>query len=560
MNILIVDDEPRHVRGMVHMLRTMRPDARVTTAKDGETALASVRAELPDVVLSDIQMPNMDGLTFLKRLEEEELRTKVVMVSAYNLFEYAQTAVRHGAYDYLLKPVDTGKVDALLERLEQQLAAELQEREASAEMLQRLQLASPAYRSRLLHQWLAGELPAEERAGLYDWELLREVDVLIVTEINRQPQRPTEMISKPRNSGDSDKEADSQSMPLQALTEELSRLASAFGQACVFPLQTEPNQAMRLVTALKLAKPLRQEELRGALLAITDAWRQHGIIRHGIGSMPTSGEEGMGSGEYADIPSLYRQARTALGFAFHDEWQGVVFGEALIPQSASAAFSLDGEELFEALQEPTPAAAEALCRRAFRELAAQGHAEPKLMKDHAALMLMKIKSRTRDIVDPQVGNVLTGAAASDIAACPSSSALMELLLECLNAVQRSLAERKQGRGEFVVDTCLSWIQANYQADITLEMAAVQFHFNASYFSTLIKSRTGRSFSEHVTEARMRRAKELLAAGRLKIYEIADQCGYRDTKYFTRMFKRQVGLSPEAYKHTARPNAGNEEAP
>ena len=49
---------------------------------------------------------------------------------------------------------------------------------------------------------------------------------------------------------------------------------------------------------------------------------------------------------------------------------------------------------------------------------------------------------------------------------------------------------------------------------------------------------------------MRRAKELLAAGRLKIYEIAEQCGYRDTKYFTRMFKRQVGLSPENYKHMA----------
>ena len=56
------------------------------------------------------------------------MRTKVVMVSAYNLFEYAQTAIRHGAYDYLLKPVDAEKVEALLRRLEQQLAAETKER------------------------------------------------------------------------------------------------------------------------------------------------------------------------------------------------------------------------------------------------------------------------------------------------------------------------------------------------------------------------------------------------------------------------------------------------
>ena len=170
-------------------------------------------------------------------------------------------------------------------------------------------------------------------------------------------------------------------------------------------------------------------------------------------------------------------------------------GEALVPP-AEPVFRLDGEQLFEALQEPTMAAAEALCREAFRELAAGGRADPKLMKDYASLTLIKIKSRTRDIVEQRVGSVLTQAAATELPACRSGEALMALLLRCLGEVHRSLAERKQGRGELVVEHCLGWIQTHYREDVTLEMAAEQFHFNASYFSTLIKQRTGRSFSDH----------------------------------------------------------------
>ncbi|WP_181376844.1 response regulator, partial [Paenibacillus agaridevorans] len=124
MKILIVDDEPRHRRGMKNMILTLRPADLVLDAKDGAAALALIKEERPDVVLTDIRMPNMDGLEFLGMLERENVKPKVVMVSAYDRFEYAQTAMRHGAYDYLVKPVDEGKVESLLQRVEAALRAE----------------------------------------------------------------------------------------------------------------------------------------------------------------------------------------------------------------------------------------------------------------------------------------------------------------------------------------------------------------------------------------------------------------------------------------------------
>jgi two-component system response regulator YesN len=538
VKILIVDDEPRHLRGMAAMVQAMRPHAHVSVAKDGEVALASIRSELPDVILSDIQMPNMDGLSLLKWLEVEGIQTKVVIVSAFNLFDYAQTAIRYGASDYLLKPVDADKVEALLERIEQKLAAEIMEQGETADLKQRLQLTSSAYRSHLLHQWLSGELDSGEGERLDDWAVLQEVDMLILSEIGTGSSTGGYPV-----------------MPLELLADQLTQLGAGFGQVCAFPLQSVPNQGGRVVTAIKLSEPTRLPmlilEIRALLQAISQHGQAGGRLFHGIGCRPPEADKSM------DIPQLYQHAQIALSHTFHAEWQGVTSSAELVLPVMSS-FRLNGEQLFEALQDQAMDTAEAMCRTAFRELASGGNTDPKLMKDYASLTLMKMKSRTKEIVDRDVGIAITEAVVSEIPMCRGSEELMDLLLQILEKVHRSMIVRKQDRNELIMDDCIGWIDKNFREDLTLEMAAERFHFNTSYFSTLIKSRTGRSFSDHLTEARMRRAKELLSTGQLKIYEIAEQCGYRDTKYFTRMFKKQVGLSPEAYKRIPSPSAGSEE--
>ncbi len=486
MKILIVDDEPRHLRGMVAMIRTMRPDASVLTAKDGEAALATMRDECPDVVLSDIQMPNMDGLAFLRRLDEEGNQAKVVMVSAYDLFKYAQTALRHGAYDYLLKPVDTEKVEALLDRLDCQLTAEQKERASSEELKQRLGQASSAYRIRLLHRWLGGKLRSDERAGLSEWSTLHEVNVLVLTEF----------VSWDAEFGDESR--------LQLLAEQLDSTGAVFGEACTFSLQTEPNSGTRFITALKLVPPTPETRraLREALQVVTEAWHTQGTLSFGIASL--SPDDKLGEEQVKAVPRLYQEAKRALEYSFHGEWRGVIDAEEVLPP-AKPIYSLDGEHLFEALLEPETSVAEAMCVAAFRELAACGRIEPRLMKEYATLILMKLKSRTRGIVDLHIGSVINEVAISSVPSCRSSEALMDLMLGCLRTVHKSLHERRQSSSELAVDQCLSWIQERHSEDLTLEMAAERFHFNASYFSTLLKARTGRSFSEHVTDVRIRRA-------------------------------------------------------
>lgn len=125
---------------------------------------------------------------------------------------------------------------------------------------------------------------------------------------------------------------------------------------------------------------------------------------------------------------------------------------------------------------------------------------------------------------------------------------MTKLNHALREAHLALALSRQDKSEVVIAECLGWIQGHTKENLTLERAAEHFHFNPSYFSTLIKNRTGKTFSEHVTAVRMKRAKELLAAEQFRVYEISLECGFQDTKYFCRVFKKYHGMSPKAYKH------------
>ena len=116
--VLIADDEPWITYGLVHLIPWEDFGYTVCgTAQNGLEALQMCREQRPDLLISDIRMPGMDGISQQDSLRKETLDLHVVFVSGYSEFEYAQSAVRLGAYDYLLKPVEAKDLIDLLNRL-----------------------------------------------------------------------------------------------------------------------------------------------------------------------------------------------------------------------------------------------------------------------------------------------------------------------------------------------------------------------------------------------------------------------------------------------------------
>lgn len=134
LKLFIAEDEEIIRRGLVCTIDWLRLGVRVVgDAPDGSAALEAIRETRPDVVMTDIRMPRMDGITLAKKLQEESNGAKIIFLTSYAEFDYAQEAIRLQAADYLLKPVDENQLEAVLKRLATECGEELSEQQSRQE-------------------------------------------------------------------------------------------------------------------------------------------------------------------------------------------------------------------------------------------------------------------------------------------------------------------------------------------------------------------------------------------------------------------------------------------
>lgn len=131
--------------------------------------------------------------------------------------------------------------------------------------------------------------------------------------------------------------------------------------------------------------------------------------------------------------------------------------------------------------------------------------------------------------------------------CTDMAAVYRLLRQGIQAEIQRLKEAKALREMRPITEAKHYIPQHYQEALRLEDVSTAVGFNATYFSTLFKKETGQNFMDYLTELRISKAKELLCGEELSVQDVAEQVGYRDLKYFSRLFKKLTGVSPSDYK-------------
>ncbi|MFR2849300.1 MAG: response regulator, partial [Hungatella hathewayi] len=175
IKLMVVDDEPVIREGIETAVDWERLDIQVVgTAGNGRDGMAKALAQKPDIVITDIRMPVMDGIHFAKELKEKLPNVRIVFLTGYSEFEYAREAIRIGAAEYLLKPINTGELTELVGRLADEIRRE------NATVMNRnretvlLKENLPMMRNRCVKRFFQGELgrgPFVERAGALGMEL-----------------------------------------------------------------------------------------------------------------------------------------------------------------------------------------------------------------------------------------------------------------------------------------------------------------------------------------------------------------------------------------------------
>jgi CheY-like chemotaxis protein/AraC-like DNA-binding protein len=492
VKILVVEDEQLALEDLLDMLRPLAASHSIVGCTSGAEALAHAERCPPDLVITDIRMPGMDGLELLRRLKAGGVDLAALVLSGHSEFEYAREGVRLGITDYLLKPVRT---ETLLQTVAAALAALAEERAHAGQLRE----------ARLVRLLLGGPRAAEA-----DPELLAGPWGAIVTVCENWE---SQVVWRDTPVG----------------RETLARALAQEGLAPCDIVGIDGHIRVLLAPtvgasphALEFAARRVQREAAAA-----------GVVAHSTYALKAADESPAGL-----VPEALRRLGQGMRFA----------GPTLLgPEPAADAGPAAREQLQlaeRALADGRQAAAAAQLHAALAQLrqdrATQmgvvealdgffqlfqrhlgpGQAEP--LPDRAALAALLRRLRTYDELATWV----------------------DLQLQPLLDAQRGAATPRQ-----LVRTLVARVQNDYAGEISLQAFAAEHGVSLAYFSRLFKDEVGVTFSDYLTRIRVERAKELLARGDLRPADVSALVGYEDPKYFGQIFRRAAGMSPLDYQRS-----------
>ena len=492
LRIIVADDMPMQVRMLEEAIRRIRPQDKVFTAQNGEEVLAITREREIDLILSDIRMPCLDGLEMLHQVSRTSPDTRVIFITAYALFSYAQQALREGALDYLVKPVDTAelkeKLDALDEQLLRQRNQALQSRTSHLMLMLRAWLSAPV-----------DQLPAHDRQELREQLGSGWIAAIYIPESRDASREPLTDLA----------------LRVLLAREPIILSLPEHNHMCFAVLCGEASAQEPLMACLK-----RIGEQRGFLIGISGyqadlygsgftacAEAQRGVDEAFYSGCSLSAG---GSHEPAAVPE----------FAMPEEMR-----RWLMAGSERLAGKLDA--MLGNLRQQRAGMIKLLEATAYNIARC---VEGQIYEKDGRRIVMTLAAELRTVTGWQSYCTLL------------RSQMMQLLTAAEEAIQI---------GNDPINRCLLDLQRRYMDQISLEEMARQYSLTPNYFSTLFKNRTGQRFVEYLTDLRLERAAEQLRETDDFVYEITARCGYMDERYFIRQFQKHYRMSPLTYRRMYR---------
>ncbi|WP_249865787.1 response regulator transcription factor [Paenibacillus konkukensis] len=545
--ILVVDDEAIQRRVLSGMIRSVRPECRVIEASNGRKALEAIDSEPVDAVITDIKMPIMDGFDFIEHSRRGRRQLKIIILSGYRYFEYAQKALQLGAFDYLLKPVREESIVQMLDKVEASLREERSSLMEKEQLAKRLDTTLPVYYERLLSEWIAGRLSAAKRDELKTAFSLKEAGTVIVSRIH---------LGAPEDTGQ-EEEAGATAEPdqlKQSVIEALNRGLSPLGQPVSF---VSPDDTRSIVTVFTTGSAAEADHPAGT--AMLEA-----VHKEVSGLCGGAGDDAvctMGVGRprgdiIAEAAGSYAEALEAEARHFYQSADGPIrYGDADRPlQRMSGEASKDEETLKELIKLLKADAFEQHIHEMLNKITEEGFPFPDQLKARLIRLTGSLAETVKDMMNEEDYRQLVMQMERQIKECRAFGQLHGILAGCGGQLIAALQSMRSRKHELTADKCAAFIDAHYMEDLSLEAVAGRFYFSPNYLSMVFKNQLGTTFVKYLSGVRLNKAVRLLEESDLKVYEIAARTGFKDEKYFYRVFKRKYGVTPDEYRRLLRPAA------
>ena len=531
IRVIIADDEERVCRLIQALVDWKTLDMEVVgTASNGNEALALMQKTNPDILITDIRMPGCNGLELIEQAKKICPQLHIIIISGYARFEYAQSAMRYGVREYLLKPINKEELIAVLMRMKELLEQENladHKNKTTSENFDRLRgmLIQDMIENHcqelneliLAEQYHVSAMPGYFQALCLKIDCDNETNTIPGSEVDDGEKQQTISL---------------------AVEKSIKILNSALAKHC--------HDWVLLWKSPYLYGMLNYQsrEQDNVKRFLSDGINQLEAQKNILGVKAFS--LGLG-GAYKEASMLGTSANEAVR-SVKDK---LICGTGKLIENSDSRPVLYEKKLLDKYIREISHALELLSidkmKAANHDLEetvintsnVQGWEILDLVESAGEMFIMRL-----DIQDKAERSLLFKNHCQD---CLSISELFETLLSFEETLMNEVIEKRDLDQLRPIRLAKQYIQNHYWEPITLEEVSETVGLSTAYFSALFKKETEVGFAKYLMNIRMEQAKELLRNTNIPVTEVCEKVGYHDKKHFTHTFEKVTGLKPAVYR-------------
>ncbi|MEF2247207.1 response regulator transcription factor [Paenibacillus sp. IITD108] len=530
---IIVDDDQMTLQGLAKTIDWRRLNVEIAgLAIDGMEGLAMIEEHQPDLILTDIYMPRMDGIAMLQAARQAGSKAEVIILSGYEDFKYAKSALKLQVADYLSKPATVPEIEAVLQETIKKIKQSNQLEQEERELKELVNYHLPETKKQLLKGILEPHFCEKEFFGKATKQLglnfANQAFAAAVLEyavpIGKAHYKSKDLLTY-----------------TYAITNILEELVAKESSVYLADVQKD-----KFVLLFALPAHLRAETFKNRMKYTIqqfiapiksylklDVWVSLGPIE-------------------ADVSLAWRSCRKAMN--------------ALIERaSAEETWLVADEQSLNKLPASLPSKPiehyqslmEAVLEGNSDELTAHITQLLKTLNDLKAMNVHYIRSVVIDLMGMLTISLYQQGVLveeiypdvrwyQDLERINNAQDLELWLKETMALLCSAMASRVNHKHKKTVDYMKKYVKEHLDEDITLDVIADEVSLTRNYLSQIFKDVTGENYNGYVTRVRMERAKELMMSGKYKLYEITAMVGYKNNAYFSQQFKKHMGCNPSDY--------------
>ncbi len=508
--VLVVEDEKEKAKGIAYLIGKSNPECEpVLLAYDGPEGCKIAEEAQPDIILTDIKMPGMDGLEMIGALRKAGCTAEYVVLSGYAEFGYAKRAMELGVKNFITKPVDEKELGHTLDVL----CHEIEEKRISRDSMNRLHEGMREYAFR---EYLAGNAERRSMVGEY----LKQQRVL------ESCSQYTCVVLEGENK------------EMLAPKEGLLQLDERF----MYTFRVSDTQLAAVICAKKLE---REQKRSFDWKSLVDGEVLQDAFGIGMGSTYSS---------YEDLPKAYEEALIAVNYRILRGSGTVILFEELssMENQTELLTRKEIENLKERIdrfdQDGFRIVVRGILRRVQEENRLSLPALQKLCLNIVLEGMHNIPTAQLQMNEYFGRNLFT---LKSIEKFKTMEQLENWILNMVGSANELMLQDKAHHKEDIILEAKEYIRQNYNRNITLQDLAEKFYLNPYYFSQLFKKKAGVTYQNYLTGYRIDRSRKLLEETDLHICEVCRLVGYSDVNHFNQLFERETGCKPSAYRQQKR---------